>query len=98
MVLYVCKTWSLTIGEVLRLRVFENKVLRRIFGLKRYEVTKVLRRRVFENKVLRRIFGLKRYEVTRGRRKLHNKELLNLYASPSIMRMIKLKRWAGHVA
>ena len=34
-----CKTWSLTLREELRLRVFENRVLRRIFGPKRDEVT-----------------------------------------------------------
>jgi hypothetical protein len=39
MVLYVCKTWSLTLREEHRLRVFENRVLRRIFGPKRDEVT-----------------------------------------------------------
>jgi hypothetical protein len=38
-VLYGCETWSLTLREEHRLRVFENKVLRRIFGLKRDEVT-----------------------------------------------------------
>jgi hypothetical protein len=38
-VLYVCETWSLTLGEEHRLRVFENRVLRRIFGPKRDEVT-----------------------------------------------------------
>jgi hypothetical protein len=38
-VLYGCETWSLTLREVLRLRVFENRVLRRIFGPKRDEVT-----------------------------------------------------------
>jgi hypothetical protein len=32
--------WSLTIREELRLRVFENRVLRRIFGPKRNEVTR----------------------------------------------------------
>jgi len=37
--LYVCETWSLTLREELRLRVFENMVLRRIFGPKRDEVT-----------------------------------------------------------
>jgi hypothetical protein len=37
--LYGCETWSLTLREEHRLRVFENKVLRRIFGLKRGEVT-----------------------------------------------------------
>jgi hypothetical protein len=55
---------------------------------------------VFENRVLRRIFGLKRDEVTEGWRKLHNEELHNLYSSPSIIRVIKLRRmrWAGHAA
>jgi hypothetical protein len=38
-ILYGCKTWSLTLREEHRLRVFENKVLRRIFGPKRDEVT-----------------------------------------------------------
>jgi hypothetical protein len=39
MVLYGCETWSLTLGEEHRLRVFDNKMLNRIFGLKRDEVT-----------------------------------------------------------
>ena len=38
-VLYGCETWSLTLREEQRLRVFENRVLRRIFGPKKYEVT-----------------------------------------------------------
>jgi hypothetical protein len=38
-VLYGCETWSLTLREEHNLRVFENRVLRRIFGLKRDEVT-----------------------------------------------------------
>jgi hypothetical protein len=38
-VLYGCETWSLTLKEERRLRVFENRVLRRIFGPKRDEVT-----------------------------------------------------------
>jgi hypothetical protein len=37
--LYGCETWSLTIRKEQRLRVFENRVLRRIFGPKRDEVT-----------------------------------------------------------
>jgi hypothetical protein len=37
-VLYGCETWSLTLREASRLRVFENKVLRRIFGPKSYEI------------------------------------------------------------
>jgi hypothetical protein len=36
MVLYGCETWSLTFVEGHRLRVFENGVLRRLFGPKRY--------------------------------------------------------------
>jgi hypothetical protein len=55
---------------------------------------------VFENRVLRRIFGPKRDEVTVEWSKLHNKELHDLYYSPSIIRIIKSRRmrWAGHVA
>jgi hypothetical protein len=74
-VLYGCETWSLTLRE-------EH------------------RRGLFENRMLRRIFGLKRDEVIGERRKLHNKELHDLYSSPSIIRIIKARRiiWAGHVA
>jgi hypothetical protein len=38
-VLYGCETWSLTLREEHRLRVFENRVLRRLVGPKRFEVT-----------------------------------------------------------
>jgi hypothetical protein len=38
-VLYECETWSLTLREGSTLRVFENRVLRRIFGPKRSEET-----------------------------------------------------------
>jgi hypothetical protein len=38
-VLYGCETWSLTLREEHRLRVFENTVLRRIFGPRRDEVS-----------------------------------------------------------
>ena len=38
-VLYGCETWSLTLREERRLRVSENRVLRRIFGPKRDEIT-----------------------------------------------------------
>jgi hypothetical protein len=54
---------------------------------------------VFENRVLKRIFGPRRDEVAGGWRKLHNEELHNLYSSPNILRVIKLRRmrWAGQV-
>jgi hypothetical protein len=38
-VLCGCETWSLTLREEHKLRVFENRVLRRIFGPNRYEIT-----------------------------------------------------------
>ena len=62
-VLYGCETWSLTLREERRLRVFENGVLRRIFGLKSDEVTGEWR-------------------------KLHNKEINDLYPSPNITQVI----------
>jgi hypothetical protein len=58
-VLYGCKTWSPKLREERRLRVFENRLLRKVFGAKRDEVT--------------------------GKwRKLHNKELRDLYPVPNI--------------
>jgi hypothetical protein len=55
------------------------------------------RLRVFESRVLRRIFRPKRDEVRGEWRKLHNKELNNLYSSPNIVWVIKSRgmRWAG---
>jgi hypothetical protein len=39
LILYGCETWPLTLREECKLRVFENMVLRRIFGPKRDGVT-----------------------------------------------------------
>jgi hypothetical protein len=44
---------------------------------------------VFENRVLRRIFGSKRDQVMEKWRKLHTKELRDLYSSSSIIRITK---------
>jgi len=54
---------------------------------------------MFENRVLRRVFGPKRDEVTGEWRKLHNKELSDLFSLPNIVRVVKSRRikWAGHV-
>jgi hypothetical protein len=46
---------------------------------------------VFEYRVLRRIFGTNRKGVRVERRKLHGKELYDLYSSPNIIRVIKAK-------
>jgi hypothetical protein len=50
--------------------------------------------------LLQLIFRPKKDEVTGEWRKLHNKDLHDLYSSPSIIRIIKSRRmrWAGHVA
>jgi hypothetical protein len=81
------------------LRVFGNRVLR-VFGNRVLRVfgNRVLR--VFVNRVLRGIFGAKRDEVTGEWGKLHNDELNHLYSSPTIVRVIKLRRtrWERHVA
>jgi hypothetical protein len=47
-----------------------------------------------------RIFGPKRDKVTGEWRKPHNEELNDLYCSPNIVRVIKLRRmrWMGYVA
>jgi len=66
-VLYGCESWSLTLREERRVRVFENMVLKRICGPKREKVTGEWR-------------------------KLHNKERIDLYSSPKIIQVIKLRR------
>jgi hypothetical protein len=57
------------------------------------------RLREFENRVLRRIFEPKRDKITGEWRKLHTDELNDLYFSPNILPVIKMRkmRWAGHV-
>jgi hypothetical protein len=55
-VLYGCETWSLTLREECRLRVFEHRVLRRLSGPKRDEVTGDCRR--LRNKELYILYSL----------------------------------------
>jgi hypothetical protein len=47
---------------------------------------------VLENRVLKRVYGPKREEVTGDRRRVHNEELHNLYASPYVIGVIKSRR------
>jgi hypothetical protein len=72
--LYGCETWSLILRG-------ENTL------------------RMYENRVLGRTFGLRRDDVIGGHRKLHNKELHDMYSSSSTIRIIKSRsmRWIGHV-
>jgi hypothetical protein len=55
---------------------------------------------VFENRVLRKIVGLVRDMVTRELRRLRNNDLYDLYSTPSVTQLIKLRRMvlAVHVA
>ena len=55
--------------------------------------------RVCENGVLGRISGRKKEEITGEWRKVHDKELKDMYSSPSIIRVIKSRRmrWERHV-
>jgi len=55
-VLYGCETWSLTLREERRLRVLENRVLRRVFGPKKDEVTGEWRK--LHNEELRDLYSL----------------------------------------
>jgi hypothetical protein len=55
-VLYGCETWPLTLREERRLRVFENRVLRRTFGPKRDEETGGWRK--LHNEELHKLEGL----------------------------------------
>jgi hypothetical protein len=65
-VLYGCETWSLTLRDELRLRLFENWILRRIFGPKRDEVTRVSRK--IHNEELNNLYSLPNIWVIRSRR------------------------------
>jgi len=58
------------------------------------------RLRVFDSRVLRETVGSMRHMVTRKWRKLHDEELCDLYCSPNIIRVSKLRRMktAEHVA
>jgi hypothetical protein len=55
-VLYGCETWSLTLREERRLRVFENRVIRRLFGPKRDAVTGEWRK--LHNEELNHLYSL----------------------------------------
>jgi hypothetical protein len=66
-VLYGCETWWLTLREELRLRVFENRVLRRVFGPKRDDVTGEWRK--LHNEELNDLYSLPNFvRVVKSRR------------------------------
>jgi hypothetical protein len=61
--LYGCETWSLTLREEHRLKVFENRMLRTIFGLKRVEVTGRWRDCITESCMICAFFANWNYQV-----------------------------------
>ena len=65
-VLYGCETWSLTLRDERRLRVFENRVLKRVFGPKRDEVTGKWRK--LHNEELSDLYLLNILRVVKSRR------------------------------
>jgi hypothetical protein len=94
---------SLLLPKNVRIRIYKTIILPVVlYGCETWSLTlwEEHKLRVCKNRVLRRIFGPKRGEVRGGWRKLHNEELHNLYCSPSIVRIIKLRRmrWTGNVA
>jgi len=86
---------SRLLSKNLKIKIYRTVILpvvlngRETWSLTRREERKL---RVFENVVLRRIFGPRRDEVTGEWRRLHNKELNDLYTSPNIVRVIKSRR------
>jgi hypothetical protein len=83
-ILYGCAAWSLILREEHRLRVFENRVLRRIFGPKRDEA----------------IGGLRKLHDEKFHKLYSLASIIRMIKSKRIIRKIKSKRmrWAGHVA
>jgi hypothetical protein len=83
-----------------KIRIYETGILPvLLYGYETWSLIRVLREvhrlKVFENRVPRR-----RDEVTGGWRNLHIEELCDLYSSPSIITLMKLRRmrWVIHVA
>ena len=65
-VLYGCETWPLTLREERRLRMFENRVLRRIFGPKRDDVTEECRK--LRNEELNDLYSPNTFRAIKSRR------------------------------
>jgi hypothetical protein len=78
---------SRLLSKNLKLKIYKTIILPVVlYGCETWPLTlkKEYRLRVFENRVLR-VFGPKRDEMTAEWRKLYNKELCDLYSSPSII-------------
>jgi len=93
---------SSLLSKNLKIKIYRAVILPVVlYGCETWSLTLREERRisVLENRVLRRIFGPKRDEVRGEWRKLHNEKLNDLYCSPNIVLVMKLRimRWAGHI-
>jgi len=94
---------SRLLSKNLKIKIYRTIILPVVlYGCETWSLTLQVERKLkaFEYMVLRRIFGPRRDKVTGGWRRSHNEELNDLYSSPNIVQVIKLRRmrWAGHVA
>jgi hypothetical protein len=107
-VFYGCETWSLTLREERRLRVFENRVLRRIFGPKRDEVTGKWRK--LNNEELNDLYSLPSVvQVVKSRRMKWAERVARMGEERSVYRVLVGKpegnrpmgrprhRWEGNI-
>jgi hypothetical protein len=86
-VLYGCETWSLTLREEHRLRVFENSVLRRIFGPKKGEVMGGLRK--LHNEELRNLYSTTSIiKIIKSRRMRWTGHLARMGVKRNVCRML----------
>jgi len=79
------------------IRIYTTTILPVLYGCETWllRLREERRLKVFENWVQKGIFGPKRDEVTGEWRKLNNEELTDLYSSPNIIWVIKLRRMKG---
>jgi hypothetical protein len=91
------------LSQNIKVKIYRTVILPFVlYGCETWSVTlrEERRLRVLERGVLKRMFGPRRVEVTGEWSKLYNEELNDLYCSPIIVWVMKLRRlrWAGHVA
>jgi hypothetical protein len=84
--MYGCKTWSLTLKEEHRPRVFENRVLRRIFGPKRDEVTGEWRK--LHNEELHDLYSSPSIRIIKARRMIWAGHVARMRESRNSYRLV----------
>jgi hypothetical protein len=85
-VLYGCETWSLKLREERRLRMFENRLLRTMFGSKRGKVTGEYRK--LHNEELNYLYSINIVRVIKSRRKRWAGHVGRMGESRSVYRVL----------